>query len=249
MKRLQDVISLRSELRDVEQLGFVPSLGGLHEGHLSLIRRSQQENPATLVSLFLNPTQFDKPDDLSTYPAHISDDLALLEQMGVDYVFTPTQDEIYPQGYKYQVMERDLSQKLCGQSRPGHFEGVLTVVMKLFHLIQPERAYFGEKDYQQLKLIQAMVDDFFMGVDIIACPTIRDDHGLALSSRNKRLSPKGLETAQRFATHLLHTPRLEELKQKLNELNIQIDYLEDIASRRYAAVYIEDVRLIDNVPI
>ena len=147
------------------------------------------------------------------------------------------------------MVEKDLSQKLCGQSRPGHFTGVLTIVLKLLNLIRAKRAYFGEKDYQQLRLIQGMVEAFFIPTEIVGCPTLRDQEGLALSSRNQRLSPSGLKKAQTFAKVLQNCQKKEVLEQKLLSLGLEIDFIEDIMGRLFVAVKIENVRLIDNVPL
>ena len=137
-------------------LGLVPTMGALHPGHLSLVQRSQRENAATVVSIFINPTQFDQADDLDRYPRQTEHDLALLRDAAVDAVFIPAREDTYPDGYRYRVTESELSRKLCGAHRPGHFDGMLTVVMKLLNIVQPTRAYFGEKDYQQLLLVRGM---------------------------------------------------------------------------------------------
>jgi pantoate--beta-alanine ligase len=228
-------------------LGFVPTMGALHEGHLSLIARSAQENDFTVVSIFVNPTQFNNLEDLKAYPRQLADDLALLKSYDVDYVFTPCVSDMYPDDYRYQVHESRMSKEMEGQHRPGHFDGVLTIVMKLLQLISPSRAYFGEKDYQQLELIKEMANAFFMPVDVIGCPIMRDEKGLALSSRNARLSEQGLMQAQSFAKILRSNVCVDAIKGQLKELGISIDYIEEKAKRRFAAVTIEDVRLIDNV--
>jgi pantoate--beta-alanine ligase len=170
-------------------VGFVPTMGFLHAGHLSLIRRARAENASVVVSIFVNPTQFGPGEDFQRYPRDLNRDLGLIESAQVDAVFTPTVDEMYPPGSSTVVEVESLSGILEGASRPGHFRGVATVVCTLFHLVQPHRAYFGEKDYQQLLVIQRMVRDLQMPVEVIGCPTVREPDGLAMSSRNAYLSP------------------------------------------------------------
>lgn len=168
--------------------GLVPTMGYLHEGHLALIRRARTENELVVVSIFVNPTQFGPAEDFSRYPRDLPRDLALCREAGVDLVFAPEPPAMYPEGFQTYVEVVELAQGLCGASRPGHFRGVATVVAKLFHLIQPDRAYFGEKDAQQLRVIRRMVRDLNMPVEIVSVPTVREPDGLAMSSRNVYLS-------------------------------------------------------------
>ncbi len=230
-----------------KKIGFVPTMGGLHKGHLSLVKKSQEQNDITVVSVYLNPTQFNDKKDLATYPANFDDDVRLLEQNNADYLFAPTYSVIYPDDYRYKVSENNLSRILCGASRPGHFDGVLTVVMKLLNIIRPENAYFGEKDFQQYKLLDGMVKAFFMNVNIIPCPIVREENGLAISSRNRKLSETGLKTAPKLHEVLTDKSSLEEKKAELEKAGFKIDYLTEQDGRLYAAVFLEDVRLIDNV--
>jgi pantoate--beta-alanine ligase len=176
-------------------LGFVPTMGALHEGHLSLVRRSGSENDRTLVSIFVNPTQFDDPADLARYPRTLDADLAALRAEETDFVLLPRAEDFYRDGFQYRVTESRLSTILEGVHRPGHFDGVLTVVMKLLQVAQPDRAYFGEKDWQQLTLVRGMVEAFFVPVMVVACPTVREADGLALSSRNRNLVPSDRQRA------------------------------------------------------
>ncbi len=169
-------------------IGFVPTMGFLHEGHLSLVRRARAENSTVAVSIFVNPTQFGPNEDFQDYPRDLNRDLGLLEAAQVDAVFTPAVDEMYPAGASTMIEVESLSNILEGASRPGHFRGVATVVCKLFHVVQPNRAYFGEKDYQQLQVIRRMVHDLHMPVEVNGCPTIREHDALALSSRHVYLS-------------------------------------------------------------
>ena len=189
-------------------VGFVPTMGYLHEGHLSLVRRARSENSSVVVSIFVNPTQFGPNEDFQRYPRDLNRDLGLLETEQVDAVFTPEVDEMYPAGATTIVDVGALSNILEGASRPGHFRGVATVVCKLFHLVQPHRAYFGEKDYQQLQVIQRMVHDLRMPVKVIGCPTIREPDGLAMSSRNVYLSPAERHAAVALSQALFQAERL-----------------------------------------
>ena len=169
-------------------LGLVPTMGYLHEGHLSLVRRARSENAAVAVSIFVNPAQFGPSEDFARYPRDLQADLALLRDAGVDLVFTPPAEEMYPPGFDRWVDPGALGTRLEGASRPGHFRGVCTVVLKLFNLFRPDRAYLGEKDGQQLLVLEAMARDLDTGVEVVRVPTVRADDGLALSSRNARLS-------------------------------------------------------------
>lgn len=189
-------------------VGFVPTMGFLHVGHLSLIRRARSENASVVVSIFVNPTQFGPGEDFQRYPRDLNRDLELIETAQVEAVFTPTVDEMYPVGASTMVEVESLSDILEGASRPGHFRGVATIVCTLFHLVQPHRTYFGEKDYQQLKVIQRMVHDLRMPVEVIGCPTIREPDGLAMSSRNVYLSPPERETATALSRALFEAERL-----------------------------------------
>lgn len=248
------VTSLR-EWQDIRKnirsgsVGFVPTLGGLHEGHASLLARARAENSLVVLSVFLNPTQFNDPNDLKKYPARLEDDLALAHKMDVDWVLAPTREDMYPDGYTYQVHEAEISQDLCGAHRPGHFDGVLTIVLKLLNLVRPDRAYFGEKDFQQLKLVQGMVSAFFLNCEIIPCPTVRDEAGLALSSRNRLLSAEQRRAAEIFARILKTSSSASEAKQALERERIAVDYVTEKWGRRLAAVRAGSVRLIDNVEV
>ncbi len=201
-----DVFSAISDIRRVrwaEPLatwGFVPTMGFLHEGHLSLVRRARQENDRVGVSIFVNPTQFNEPGDLATYPQDLDRDLGLLQNEGVDLVWNPGQDIVYPPGYETYVEVTEVTKVLEGAARPGFFRGVATVVAKLFNVFQPHRTYFGQKDAQQAVVIRRMVTDLDFPVKVIVCPTVREADGLAMSSRNANLTPD----ARRKATCLYH---------------------------------------------
>ena len=239
----------RTHVRAGLTLGFVPTMGALHEGHVSLVRRCRAENDLTLVSIFVNPTQFDDPADLATYPRMHETDLATLKAEGVDFVFLPREPDLYADDYRYRVTEIGLSTVLEGASRPGHFNGVLTVVFKLLQIISADRAYFGEKDWQQLTLVRGMVEAFFLSTTIVACATVREKDGLAVSSRNRRLLPADRKRASRFFRALSVAPTAAAAARDLRASGFAVDYVEDRDGRRLGAVRLSDVRLIDNVPL
>jgi pantoate--beta-alanine ligase len=248
MKQFFDPVKLKHELKNkAGEIGFVPTMGALHEGHLSLIKASKKENRFTVVSIFVNPTQFNDPNDYKNYPNTHTEDLLKLSALKVDYLFIPTRTLIYNDNYTYQIKENDLSKKLCGASREGHFVGVLTIVMKLFNIVKPAKAYFGEKDFQQYQLIKGMVDAFHMDVKIIALPTIRETDGLAMSSRNLLLTDSERKIAPAFSKLLRSNLSDEKIKSNLENEGFSIDYIETINGRRFGAVYLGNVRLIDNV--
>lgn len=244
-------------------LGFVPTMGNLHAGHAALLARAREECDTVLLSVFVNPTQFDDPTDLARYPRTLDADLAIARAAGVDHVLLPTAAELYPDGYTYKVLENAVSTVLCGASRPGHFDGVLSVVMKLLQIAQvgadpaAQRLYMGEKDWQQLTLIRGMVDAFFLPWTVIGCPTVREADGLAMSSRNSRLTAERRALAPLLAKTLREAPDAAAARAALETAGFRIDYLEDralgasppAAMRRFAAAFLDDVRLIDNVAL
>ena len=240
--------SQRNKL-ETASLGFVPTMGALHRGHLSLVEASKKQNAMTVVSVFINPGQFDDDADFEAYPADHEKDMELLEKAGVDFVILPDPAQIYSDDYRFKVTETDFSQRFCGAHRPGHFDGVLTVVMRLLNLVRPERAYFGEKDYQQLQLIRDMAAAFFMPVNIIACATVREPDGLAMSSRNQHLDAQHRAQAATLYSALKTSDSASEAKAVLHQQGFEVDYVEDIAGRRLAAAQLGNTRLIDNVEI
>ncbi len=248
IKTVEEFKEIRKTFGD-KSVGFVPTMGGLHNGHLSLMKRAIAENDISVASVYLNPTQFNDKKDLETYPANFADDCALLEKAGVDYLFAPTYPVMYPDDYAYMLTEKRFSKELCGAKRPGHFDGVLTVVMKFFNIVRPTRAYFGEKDFQQYKLLDGMVKAFFMDIELVPCPIVREDNGLAISSRNRKLSPAGLALAPKFHEILAGGGSEEEIAAKLEAAGFKVDYVTKKDDRLYAAVFLEEVRLIDNVAI
>ncbi|MDA8130858.1 MAG: pantoate--beta-alanine ligase [Elusimicrobia bacterium] len=228
-------------------LGFVPTMGALHEGHLSLLARARRENDLAAVSIFVNPSQFNDKGDLKRYPRPVAEDARKLKAAGADFLLLPSAADMYPDGYTYRVTETADSGALCGAYRPGHFDGVLTVVLKLLSLARARRAYFGEKDYQQYKLIKGMADAFFLETEIVPCPTLRESDGLAMSSRNLLLTPEHRALAPALNLLLRSKASPAAVKRKLAALGFKADYVEERWGRRFAAAKLGKVRLIDNV--
>jgi pantoate--beta-alanine ligase len=193
VRALADLRRLRADLPNPH--GLVPTMGALHEGHLSLVRRAKRECDSVGVSIFVNPAQFGPAEDLASYPRNIELDLSMLEAQGVDVVWTPEESEVYPPGFQTWVTVEELSRPLEGARRPGHFRGVATVVAKLFNAFQPQRAFFGQKDAQQVMVIRRMAADLDFPVEIAVCPTVRESDGLAMSSRNAYLKPAERQAA------------------------------------------------------
>lgn len=205
MKRIYTIAELQAELREARKagrtVGLVPTMGALHEGHASLVRRSVSENDTTVVSVFLNPTQFNDKTDLEKYPRTLEADCALLEACGATVVFAPSVEEIYPEPDTRVFSYPPTDSVMEGAFRPGHFNGVCQIVSKLFMMVEPHRAYFGEKDFQQIAVIRRMVDDLGMKLEIVPCPVIREESGLAMSSRNTLLSAE----ERQIASHIYRT--------------------------------------------
>ncbi len=209
MKVIETVDEMRRLRRTLAgPVGFVPTMGYLHEGHLSLVKRAREDNATVVVSIFVNPTQFGPCEDLEDYPRDIKRDLTMLEELDTDVVFMPPPDEIYPPQFNTWVEVTGLTERLEGAARPTHFRGVTTVVAKLFNIVQPTRAYFGQKDAQQAIVIQKMATDLNMGLDVIVCPTIREHDGLAMSSRNIYLTPEQRRSATVLSQSLKMAERL-----------------------------------------
>ena len=204
MKTIHTIQELRAELSAARQagktVGLVPTMGALHEGHASLVRRSVSENDVTVVSIFLNPTQFNDPNDLKRYPRTLEADCALLETCGAQIAFAPSVEEVYPEPDTRHFSYPPTDAVMEGAKRPGHFNGVCQVVSKLFSYVEPDRAYFGEKDFQQIAVIRRMVDDLGFKLQIVPCPVVREESGLAMSSRNALLTP----AEKRAAAHIYH---------------------------------------------
>jgi pantoate--beta-alanine ligase len=254
-------------------VGLVPTMGYLHEGHLELVRRAKAENPVAVATIFVNPTQFGPGEDLKSYPRDLDRDLALLEKVKTDIVFVPADKEMYPDGYDTWVEVKGITSKLEGKSRPTHFQGVTTVCNKLFNIIEPDKAYFGQKDAQQAIVIQKMVADLNMNLEIVICPTVRENDGLAMSSRNAYLTAEERPSAVALYKSLCLAKDMFEkgernavaIKKAMNELisavpAAKIDYISiadtgtldevDIIRRKVLvslAVRLGKPRLIDNI--
>jgi pantoate--beta-alanine ligase len=255
-------------------IGLIPTMGALHAGHVRLIEEARHECQAVVVSIFVNPLQFDREDDLRRYPRMLDEDRQLCERFGVDLVFVPSVDEMYPVPLECTIDVGRLADHLCGKYRPGHFRGVATVVMKLFGIVQPDRAYFGEKDAQQLAIIRRLVADLNVPVHIIGVPTVRERDGLALSSRNAQLGPaerqsaialfRALQAADRHIasgdTDAEHVKRLAAAEIPLDNPSLRLEYLEIVDPERLqpvsviagpvrvaGALWVGSTRLIDNV--
>lgn len=194
MEVIRDIAQMQGTANSLRQqakeIGFVPTMGYLHEGHLSLVRAARPENDVVVVSIFVNPTQFDRQEDLEKYPVDIDGDLAKLKAEGVDLVFAPARLKVYPPGYATAIEVGGLTERWEGTHRPGHFRGVTTVVTKLFNIVKPHRTYFGQKDYQQARIVRRMVQDLDMDIAVVVLPTVREPDGLAMSSRNVHLTPE-----------------------------------------------------------
>lgn len=246
---IKEFILFRDSLNNNLKVGFVPTMGALHQGHANLIKRCSRENDVAILSIFVNPTQFNNPEDLKKYPRTFDQDVKIANENGAQVIISPTFEEIYPDNYKYQISENSFSKILCGKHRPGHFDGVLTVVMKLLQIVNPNNSYFGEKDFQQLQLIKDMTKAFFLRTQIVSCETIREEDGLALSSRNIRLSTEGRKHAPFIYKAIVKYSDTDQAKEFLKSNAIELEYLEEHFGRRFIAVNIDGVRLIDNVEI
>ena len=234
--------------KGLDSVGLVPTMGAFHEGHLSLFAAARQENELVVASLFLNPAQFGPEEDLDRYPRDEERDTRLAEEAGVDILFAPATEELYPEGFDTWVDVEHLGRRLEGEFRPGHFRGVATVCLKLFNIIRPRRAYFGQKDAQQAAVVKRMVSDLNLDVEIRVLPTVRDEDGLAYSSRNAYLSPEERRAALALP-RALATKDPAQARDLLRGLDV--DYLEvaDLDGQRVlaAAVHVGKTRLIDNI--
>jgi pantoate--beta-alanine ligase len=248
LKTIRTIAELRAEREDsADVIGLVPTMGAFHEGHLSLFRAARAENDLVVASLFVNPAQFAANEDLAAYPRDEERDAQLAEQAGVDVLFVPAAEELYPPGFQTWVDVEELGRILEGDFRPGHFRGVATICLKLFNIVRPNRAYFGQKDAQQAAVIKQMVRDLNLELEIRVLPTIRDEDGLALSSRNAYLSPAERELALTLP-RALQTRDPVQARAQLNGLDVDYVEIADFAPRVLAAaVRVGNTRLIDNV--
>lgn len=257
MKIIKTIQEIKEEIKkhsgQGKTVGFVPTMGYLHEGHLSLVNASKKQNDITVMSIFVNPVQFGPNEDFEKYPRDTKSDLKKAETAGVDFVFLPSVSEMYPEGYKTYVSVEGITEVLCGKSRPGHFKGVTTIVNKLFNIVKPTRAYFGQKDAQQVAVIMKMVRDLDMDIEIVTCPIIRESDGLAMSSRNVYLKPEERKAAVILSRALFEAVDLikngcrnrdeviKYLRKRINKEELaQIDYAEAVN-----AITLEDSALLE----
>ncbi|MUG44652.1 pantoate--beta-alanine ligase [Paenibacillus woosongensis] len=224
------------------QVGFVPTMGYLHEGHASLLRSARMDNDLVVLSIFVNPLQFGPNEDFDRYPRDRDKDMALAKREGVDIVFLPSVDEMYPQPTKTTVHVAELTDHLCGAARPGHFDGVTTVVSKLLNIVAPDRAYFGQKDAQQVAVITQMVQDLNMDVEIVPCPIVREDDGLALSSRNVYLSPEQRQAALVISRSLRLAEQMAREKESATAEDIVLELVRSIEAEPAAVIDYADIR-------
>ena len=275
-----EVVKTIPELRTLRQklsgtVGFVPTMGHLHEGHLALVKQASMENSAVIVSIYVNPTQFSLSEDFADYPRDLNRDLELLRREAVDIIFVPSDDEMYPPGFSSWVEVGEVTERLEGASRPRHFRGVATIVTKLLNIVRPSRAYFGQKDAQQVAVVKRIVADLNMGVEIVVVPTVRESDGLAMSSRNIYLSSRERQAATILFQSLMLARQLwqdgekntDKIQQQMTSLIqkeplAQIDYISiadaetlkelksiDRPALAVLAVRIGKTRLIDNMPL
>ena len=265
------VADLRKEGKTI---GFVPTMGFLHEGHLNLVQRAREQCDIVVVSIYVNPAQFGRGEDFSRYPRDVSRDVDLLKKYKTDYVFIPEQETMYTGDHLTWIEVEQLQEKLCGKTRIGHFRGVTTIVLKLLNITIPDLMFMGEKDYQQVVILEKMLSDLDSPVKIVRCPTVRENGGLAMSSRNSYLSPEQRESAKALYQSLLHAREMfrqgktdaveviEEMREMIEDSGGRIDYIEIVDSKtleeipylvkgcRIAlAVFYEWTRLIDNIEI
>jgi len=274
-RKIKEIRNFLKELRcngSNLSVGFVPTMGYLHKGHMELVRLSKLQNEVTVVSIYVNPLQFGAGEDYERYPRDLERDLAMCEEAGVDVVFAPEDQEMYPELPKVKIDIPGLTDRLEGAYRPGHFNGVAIVVLKLLHIVQPDRAYFGEKDYQQLKVVERLVKDLSLPVEIVPVPTVREEDGLACSSRNVYLSPEERQSALAIYKSFLLAQKLFQsgntdanlLKEAIKDFLLKhphvrkIDYVEITdeelnpveevkeGDRILVALYVGSTRLIDN---
>ena len=279
MKVFKTIRSIQQELASLHQktqIGLVPTMGALHEGHLSIIKMAIEENEITVATIFVNPTQFDKQEDLINYPKDTKKDMELLGKEGCDYIFMPSVEEMYAEKISSDDFDFDgLDKVMEGAHRKGHFDGVGTIVNKLFHVIKPTRAYFGEKDFQQLQIINRLVQKKNLNIEIVPCEIFREDNGLAMSSRNTRLTVQQKKEAPLIYHALLKSKRmfndytLDEIRMRVTAIfdgseNLKLEYFEiadietlktmvvkeeNIKYRAFIGVHADKIRLIDNIAL
>ncbi|MCS6905684.1 MAG: pantoate--beta-alanine ligase [Bacteroidia bacterium] len=268
IEELRNTIASRS----YKSLGFVPTMGALHEGHLSLIQKAFEQNDLVVVSVFVNPTQFGPNEDFDKYPRNYSRDIEILQTAGVHILFLPEIETMYPLGHEVEIRLPKISSILCGKFRPGHFDGVALILTKFFNILRPNKAYFGQKDYQQTIIVKKLVEQLFWEIEIVVCPTVRDEDGLAKSSRNQYLSAQERKNALILYQTLLWVASqvsvsrdlkflAEQARQRLiSAPSIKLEYFEILRARdlepidflvenaiALGAIYVNNTRLIDNI--
>ena len=275
LRRLADLRALTMDWHRMgEVIGIVPTMGALHPGHMSLIKAANAGCDRVIVTIFVNPTQFNNPEDLANYPRTENEDAEKLAPFGVDAIYAPDTDQIYPDGFSTSVIVSGVTDVMEGPFRPGHFDGVATVVAKLFLQTQADRAYFGEKDYQQLMVVRRMARDLDIPIEVIGCPTVREPSGLAMSSRNQRLSPEGLKVAAQkneimrqisaqLTAGIAFSPLAEQARADLITAGFtKVEYIDlrcaetlealthaTRPARLFVTAWADGVRLIDNIPV
>ncbi len=271
IRSVKEMVSIAGEYKG-KTVGFVPTMGALHAGHLSLVRKAKEENEVVVVSIFVNPKQFGPNEDFNAYPRVLERDQNLIEKENVDYLFAPSVEDMYPEGFSTSIHVANLTDYLCGYYRPGHFDGVVLVVNKLFNIVRPTKAYFGQKDAQQFRVLRRMVDDLNMGIEMVEMPIVRESDGLAMSSRNAYLSPEErkkapiLHEALKYAADQIKSGRRDAFKIKREAVQIirkypeiKVQYFEIVDEKTLApvsrvsskvivaaAIFIGKTRLIDN---
>ncbi len=249
MEVITNINEMRARVQSIkkgrESIGLVPTMGAIHDGHISLIRAARSDNTELIVSIFLNPTQFDNKDDFDNYPCRLDKDIEIIEKENADVIFAPGTEEMYPDGMESFVECPDMSAVLEGAVRPNHFRGVTTIVNKLFNMTQPDRAYFGEKDYQQVQIIKRMVRDLNMPVDVISVPTVREFDGLAMSSRNVYLTPDERQAAAVLHQTLCKTK--EAIKSVANPSALERWIRDSIAAENLADIEMIAIRDADTL--
>ena len=274
---INDFNELRSKWTEENySVGFVPTMGALHEGHLSLVESAKKNHDKVIVSIFVNPKQFGPNEDFDVYPRMVREDVEKLKPLGVDAVFLPNAADMYPKGFQTYLTNTDMSKKLCGAYREGHFDGVLTVVLKLFNLVKPSKAYFGKKDFQQFRILTQMAKDLYLDVELVGCETVREEDGLAKSSRNLRLSEDERQIAPKLyeamtavkQSYIAGSKSVSDLLVVFDNLikefpDFRVEYAKILSSDRLedfvdkidapavfaVAAYLGSVRLIDNIEL
>lgn len=248
VRSVKEMQEISNDLKkDGKSIGFVPTMGFLHEGHLSLVRRAKEENDTVVVSIFVNPLQFGPKEDFNSYPRDEERDLNLLRDLA-DFVFIPEAKEMYPEGYSTYVEVENLTTNLCGRFRPGHFKGVATVVLKLFNIVKPTRAYFGKKDYQQFRVIERMALDLNLEVEVVPCEIVREKNGLAMSSRNVYLTKDEFEEASIIYKALSYGKELIE-KENIRDPKVVIDKIKEMIQSAKSLKKIDYIQIVDPITL